>query len=127
MSIVNNGTKNELKESQIPTGYTRPSITDFTDFEYIRTEEMTILKATVEDATNATTMTNIIEEAVIGITKQVDTILANDYVASNNVEAFASMTKLSTNISDDSSGDGVWLGNTAASYTARVAIYIKTS
>ena len=79
MAIVNNGTKNSLADTHIPSGYTRPTVTTFTDQEYTRNLELTVLKATVENATASTTMTNIINDATIGITKQIDDILASDF------------------------------------------------
>jgi|TARA_R100000501_G_C2619610_1_gene112933 hypothetical protein len=82
MAITNNGVVNSLPASQIPSGYTRPTVTTFTDWQYKRTLTLTVLKATVENATRATTMTNIIENGTIGLEKQIVDIVAEDFISS---------------------------------------------
>jgi len=127
MAITNNGTKNSLNSEQLPTGYTLPTITTFTDWEYKRILNLTVLKSTVENATQATTMTNIFDDATIGLDKQVVDIVAADYLASATVTTYADLVGLSNNITDVNNGDGVWLDNIATSYTATVILYVKTA
>lgn len=126
MAITNNGTMNLLPTKQIPSGYTRPTITTFTDWEYESTLTLSVLKATVENATASTTMTNIFDNATVGLDKQIDDILAADYLATATVTAFAKLTAIETNYTDTEATDA-WLTNTAASYVCTVKLYVKTS
>lgn len=124
MAITNNGTQNLLSEGDLPAGYSRPSITTFTDFVYQATYNFTVLKATVENATPATTMTNIIDNGTIGIDKQIDDIIAADYLASATVTHYQDWTNISNNFSDVN-GKGAYLTNAAASYQVTVKLYLK--
>ena len=126
MAIVHNGTVNGLSNNQLPSGYTRPTVTTFTDFECGSIRNLTVLKATVENATASTTMTNIIEDAAIGIEKQIEDILAADYLATATVEAYSELIGLSNNFASIS-GAGTYLKDTAASYTCKVKLFVKTS
>ena len=125
MAITNNGTVNNLPAAQLPSGYTRPVVTTFSDYQYVRTLNLTILKATVENATPSTTMTNIITNGTIGVNKQVQDIIAAAFISSETVTTYASLDSLSTNQSQNSDDD-VWLDNIAQSYTATVKLYIKS-
>lgn len=127
MAITNNGTKNSLPLAQLPTGYTVPVVTTFTDWEYKRTLTLTVLKSTVENATASTTMTNIFNNATVGLNKQIVDIVAADYLATATVTTYADLTALTTNVSSTSSGDGTWMKSTAVSYTATVNLYVKVS
>ena len=124
MAIVNNGTVNSIAVRQLPSGYTRPTVTLIADYHYKRTITLTVLKSTVENATASTTMTNIITNGTIGVTKQVDDILAADYLASATVTAYADMRTLTTTLAP-TSGSDVWLDDTSVSYSAVVDIYVK--
>ena len=126
MAIVNNGTKNSLQTSAIPSGYSLPSVTEISDYHYKYDLSLTVLKATVENATAATTMTNIIGNATIGITKQVDDILAADFLASATVTAYADWTGISHNLATVL-GSGDYLKDTAMSYTCTVVLYVKAA
>ena len=125
MAITNNGTVNNLPAAQLPSGYTLPVVTTFSDYQYVRTLNLTILKATVENATPSTTMTNIITNGTIGVNKQVQDIIAAAFISSETVTTYASLDSLSTNQSQNSD-DEVWLDNIAQSYTATVKLYIKS-
>ena len=126
MAIVNNGTINSLTTNQIPAGYTRPTVTQFTDFEYKRTLDLTVLKSTVHNASADVTMANIIENVSIGITKQVSDILAGDYLASATVEAYADWIQFSNNYSDID-GEGDFLTTQVSTYQCKVILFVKTS
>lgn len=126
MAITNNGTVNSLTANEIPLNYTRPTVTTFTDFDYVSDLTLTVLKATVENATAATTMTNIIAEAAIGITKQITDILAADYLASATVTAYADLTGLTNNFAAIN-GLAPYLTNTAPSYICTVKLYVKAA
>lgn len=126
MAIVNNGTVNSLTQNEIPTGYTRPTVTTFTDHEYERTLTLSVLKATVENADPAITMANIIANATIGITKQIDDILAADYLATATVTAYADLIGLSNNFASVN-GLAPYLTNVATSYVCSVKLYVKAA
>ncbi len=123
MAIVNNGTVNSLPESKIPDGYTRPTVTEIADYHYLRDITLTVLKSTVENATHATTMTNIIDDATIGITKQVTDILALDFLGTATVTAYAELTDISNNITPTASTD--FYDDIAVSYDCVVKLYVK--
>lgn len=126
MAITNNGTSNELTANEKPSGYTDPTVTKFTDHEYVSTLNLTVLKATVENATASTTMTNIFDDVAIGLDKQIDDILAADYLGTATVTAYAELVGLTNNYSAIN-GSGVYLTDTAASYQCTVILYVKTS
>jgi len=127
MAITNNGTRNSLPTTKLPTGYTAPTITTFTDWLYRRTLTLSILKATVDEATSSATMDAIFDNGTIGLDKQVIDIIAADYIASRTVTTWADLITLELNNSDVSSGDGTWMKDTAQSYSATVILYIKTA
>ena len=127
MAITNNGTRNSLPTAKLPTGYTAPTITTFTDWLYRRTLTLSILKATVDEATSSATMDAIFDNGTIGLDKQVIDIIAADYIASRTVTTWADLITLELNNSDVSSGDGTWMKDTAQSYSATVILYIKTA
>ena len=126
MAITNNGTKNSLPEDDLPTGYTRPTVTTFADYEYVRNLTLSVLKSTVENATPATTMANIIADATIGITKQIDDILAADFLGSATVTAYADWVSISHNLATIS-GAGDYLDNIAFSYECTLKLYVKAA
>ena len=123
MAVVFNGTTFELGNEQKPSGYTVPVVSKITNEEYVSTKVLSILKATVENATQSTTMTNIFDEATIGLDKQVNDILDADYIASQTVTSHAELIKLTTNI-HGLSGSDIWLQDTAVSYLATVKIFV---
>ena len=124
MAIVNNGTVNSIDIKQIPSGYTRPTVTLIADYHYKRTITLTVLKATVDESSASSTMTAIIANGTVGITQQVDDILAADYLASATVTAYADMRTLNTTL-ENTAGTDAWLTDAAVSYSAVVDIYVK--
>lgn len=126
MAITNNGTQNLLPNTQIPSGYTRPTISTFADFQYKQTIQLSVLKATVEDSTKSTTMTNIFDEAAIGLDKQVADIVNNDYDATNTVTSFANATAAGSNEAPTTTGSD-WLNDTSTSFTFTVDIFVKVA
>lgn len=126
MAIVNNGTVNSLPLAQVPSGYTRPTVTLITDYHYVYDLTLSVLKSTVENATATTTMANIITNGTIGITKQIDDILAADFLASATVTAYTDWLAISHNLSDIQ-GSGAYLQDTAMSYTCTVKLYVKAA
>lgn len=126
MAITLNGIVNNLPASQIPAGYDRPAVTTFDDGEYPSTVILEVLKATVENADPIVTMGNILNEAAIGLSKQLTDILAADFLASATVEVFGSLNILRTNFSD-LAGDADYLKNATAKYICTVEYFVKTS
>lgn len=126
MAITFNGLKNNLNDNQIPAGYVKPSVVDFADFEYKSTLNLTVLKSTVENANPATTMYNILNDATIGLTKQITDILAADYLATATVDAYAELIYLSNNYAKISEF-GDFLTTTPASYECKILLYVKTA
>jgi hypothetical protein len=124
MAITNNGTLNNAPEAKLPTGYSRPSVTTFTDWLWKADMTLTVAKGTVENANPVTTMTNIITNGTVGVTKQVDDILAADFLGTATVTAYAEILDISTNYRDET-GSEVWLDNIAADYEVTVRVYVK--
>lgn len=125
MAISNSGTANELSENDVPAGYSRPSVTKFTDWTYKQTLSLTVLKATVHNSDPKVTMANIISNGTIGITKQINDIIAADWIASETVTHYTDWTNISNNFSNVN-GAGDYLTDTAASYQVTVTTYIKS-
>ena len=126
MAITNNGVQNSLPGAQIPSGHTRATTTEFSDWQYKRILTLSIAKVTVDESSANTTMTAIFNNSSIGIDKQVEDIVAADYIASRTVKTYGTLRALTTNISDTTSGSGTWLKNTATSYAATVGLFIKS-
>ena len=126
MATTFNGTKNLLSDGQIPAGYTRPTVaTISTPVEFTYVKVISILKATVENASQATTMANIFNNATIGIDKQIEDHINLDFDDGvQTITAYAELTHLSTNIAD-LGGAGVWLQTTAVSYVATITVYVN--
>lgn len=129
MALTLNGVKNSLPDNQLPSGYTRPTVTTFADWEWVQTVSLTVLKSTVENATESTTMTNIISNATIGLDKQVDDLIENDFdTTANTITAWADWQTLTTNYTPETNSSASnWLDTTAVSYTCTVKIYLKVA
>lgn len=125
MAHTNNGTKVSAPDEQIPSTYTKPTITTFTDHEHVRRVTFSVAKATVEHATANTTMANIIGNASIGVTKQVTDFLAAEYISSLTLTAYADIVAITDNSLPQSTGN--FFKNAAAAYLVTVDIYIKTA
>ena len=85
---TNAGTKNSIPSAQIPTGYTRPTVVETQDYKFVYTLTLSVLKVTVDEAVAATTMTAIIENVTIGISKQVDDIVALDFDSDRQIDYY---------------------------------------
>lgn len=118
MAISNLGAINELPTSQLPSGYTKPVVATFSNYEYVRSITLNVLKATVETSSAATTMAAIFNNATVGINKQIVDIIAADYLATAAVTTYGSLQALSLNTDD-------YLTNAAVNYKCVVKIYVK--
>lgn len=127
MALTHNGVRNSLSAGQLPSGYTRPTVTTFSDQEYLFTLNLTVDKATVDDATASTTMANIISNATIGLDKQVEDIINNDFdTTGNTVTAWTDWTGLSNNFTD-TTGAGDFLTTATCDYECTVKVYVKVA
>ena len=125
MAITNNGTVNSLDSTLLPSGYTRPTVTEISDYDYVKEVTLSVAKATVENATKATTLANIIANGTVGITAQITAILAADYLATATVTAYTDFYKISSNIEVNTSSD--FYNDTAVSYTCYCRLYVKAA
>lgn len=125
MALTNQGTRVSISNQLIPTGFVPPAISTFSDQECVRTLSLNVLKSTVENAAKETTLLNIIKDVAIGIEKQVDDIIAADYIATNTVDYWTDFRVLGSNIPVSKTSD--FLNATPVSYIANINIYIKTS
>lgn len=124
MAITNRGTRNLLSSNQLPEGYEKPEVAKFEDHQYVRTISLVIPKADVEDADPAVTLANIINDATVGINKQVADLIAADYLASATVTTYADLVSLSNNHQSMLSNSAAFT-NEAVNYIAVVNLYVK--
>lgn len=125
MAITNNGTQVLLSSDLLPTGYTAPSTTTFTDWEYKREITISVLKTQVENATKSTTLENIVDAATYGIDAQIDAILAADYLASATVTAYTELYNISINVLPNKDTD--FYNNGSIRYVCSCRLYVKAA
>jgi len=125
MALTNQGTRVSIPSQLQPADFVAPAVTIFSDEEYVRTMTLNVLKATVDEADKATTLLAINANATVGIAKQVDDIMAADYIATNTVDYWIDWRTLSHNIAPSKTTD--FLTSTAVSYVVTVDVYIKTA
>jgi hypothetical protein len=126
MAVVINGVVNGMSSDKLPVGYAPPTVTQFTDYEYVRQLKLNVLKNTVENAVPSTTLTNIFNNATIGLVKQITDIVTLDYINTLNVVAFGVLSELRVNIEPDQV-DFTYLKNPTTNYVAYVTLYVKTA
>jgi hypothetical protein len=72
MALSAQSTKISINSSKLPSGYTDPGGTNLSDAQpKYENLALSVLKATVENATKSTTFDNIRTDATIGIEKQI--------------------------------------------------------
>lgn len=125
MAIVDKGIKISLSPSIVPSGFVPPVVAEFSDQEYERIYTLSVLKATVENADKAVTFDNIIDDAAIGILKQILDLVTADFVAANNVEYYSEWVIVNSNSARSLNND--FYTSTAFSYVCEVKVFIKTS
>lgn len=125
MAVVYNGTRNELPAHQLPDDYVKPVVAAV-DHEYTRILNLSVLKATVDEADPVDTMENIIAEAAIGLNKQIQDILAAEFLGTANVTAYGELVRLENNY-QSMDKDSPALTTTAASYLATVKVYVRAA
>jgi hypothetical protein len=125
MAVVDKGIKIEVPESLIPDGFNAPAYIEVTDYEYKREYQLNVLKSTVENATEVTTFGNIINEAAIGILKQVLDLITADFINTNTVDYYTVWKVISSNVQRSKEND--FYNDTPFSYICKVEVYIKTT
>lgn len=125
MAVVNNGVKVSIPSILIPSGFVAPVVTEFEDFEYDRELTLSVLKSTVENASKATTLLNVINNGTIGISKQVEDIITSDYINTNTVTFYTDFLSISNSQQVSVTTD--FYGNVALSYVVKVKVYVKTA
>lgn len=126
MALTHNGTVVQLPSSRIPSDYTLPTVSTFTDHEYVSSSRtLTVLKSTVEDSDKSTTLSNIINNATIGIDKQVEDLISAEFDVTNTVESYAVLTMIDSN--QAASGSNDFYTDTAMSYSCTVKFYVKSA
>lgn len=126
MALTHNGTVVQLPTSRVPSDYTLPTVSTFTDWEYessVRT--LTVLKSTVEDSDRATTLSNIINNATIGLDKQIEDLISAEADVTNTVTSYAVLTGIDSNVAASGSND--FYTDTAMSYSCTVKFYWKSA
>ena len=121
MALVSNGVVVNVADSALPSGYTKPSVTTFSDYEYeTSSQTVTIAKSTVENATDTTTVANIVAAIKTALDAQLgadfdDTALTITayYVWKSYTTNFVVASDLFTNV--------------AISYSCVVDIFVKTA
>ena len=126
MALTNAGTLVQLPSSRIPSGYTLPTVSSFTDWEYESSERtLTVLKSTVQNSDRATTLANILANATIGINKQVSDLVTAEFDVTNTVTCYAVLTGIDSNVAASGSND--FYTDTAMSYSCTVKFYVKSA
>ena len=97
MAVIDKGIKIELPEALIPDGFAAPVYVEVSDYEYERKYQLNILKSTVENVAKDVTFGNIINDATIGILKQINDIIVADFIGTNTVDYHTVWKTISSN------------------------------
>lgn len=120
MALTFNGVALDVPASELPSGYTKPTVTLVANPEYRRSIDITVAKSTVENATDDTTVDNILTD----VQTQLDAIVTADYdTVGLTVTASGRVIDLSTNFDIS----GVKFTNGAINYTAKVELLVTTA
>lgn len=122
MAITNNGTVVDMQASDLPVGYTKPTVTTFSDEEYKGNFEIKLDKATLDDPDPLVTMAAIVS----GVTTAVNTILTNDWNAAATGEAFARITDINLNANVKNKQGSDFYNDASVSYLVATQLFVKT-
>jgi len=119
--LTHNGSVISVPQAELPTGYTKPVVTEFSDYEQEYTSRtMTVLKSTVEDAVAVTTM----EQLVAQLNTDIEALLTADFnIGVLTVTSFANLKSISTN----NNLAGVLYTDGVLNYVLVVDIFVKTA
>lgn len=126
MAYVNNGTKVSLVSDLIPSGFVAPAVTTFADAKYKPSFTLEITKSTVETSDRATTLLAVIENATVGIEKQIQDNLSTDFdISANNVTVWIDFRSIDDNDKPSNSND-FYLDN-PNKYIVKAIAYVKVA
>lgn len=124
MALVKNNTKISLDSTKKPDGFTDPGGSNLASSEPTYTNiAISVLKATVENATKSTTFDNILTDVVVGIEKQIADLLTNDMDITQTITYNIDWKNIKNN--QDFSNE--FYSDVANSYVATVDVYINVS
>lgn len=123
MAITNNGTKVKLNESLIPADFVKPNITEFVH-ETAKKLTLNVPKATVENADPAMTLQNILDNATVGVNKQITDDVSADFDAINTVEIYSDLISITNNVQANLDSD--FYKNVPVNYVCEVLVKIRT-
>ena len=131
MAIVNEGTRVSIRPSnKIPTGWVSPAVDTFFDYQKIsKRTTFEIPKATVENVDPLVTLLNIIQDAAVGLEKQVEDEIAFEYDTANNsndISFWVDMLTLDTDQDPLRPDDSDFLSNAAVHYLVEAVYYVKS-
>lgn len=119
MALNNRGTIVDINSGELPSGYTKPSVTTMTE-EYKRNEILSIAKSGVDDPDDVTTF----EALVTQINTDVSAIATADYdTVGLTVDVYTRLKVVTTN----ANLLGVLYTDGVVNYLCTIEIYIATS
>ncbi|MCK9281352.1 MAG: hypothetical protein M0P71_12075 [Melioribacteraceae bacterium] len=120
MALTNNGTAVFILDSYLPAGYSKPVVTKVANAEYKYSDAVfSIAKSGVENATAATTFTNL----VAALTVAISAMITDDFdTVGLTVSAYANLKVVTTN----HNLSGVLYTNGAINYVCTVDYFVKT-
>lgn len=120
MALTWNDTEVLVKDELLPSDYTKPTITTFSDAENIYKQRVfTVAKSGVEDPDPATTVAAI----VTALNTAAEAVVEADYDTTGTVTGYASIVAISTN---QLFSDGLF-NDDATSYKVTTNIFVKTA
>ena len=124
MALAAQATKISLDTTKTPSGFTDPGGSNLSNSAPTYTNlSLSVLKATVENSTKATTFDNIRDDVTIGIEKQVTDLLTNDM----DITATITYNIDWKDIRNNQIFTEEFYSDVAASYVAIVDVYINVS
>lgn len=119
--LTHNGTVVSVAQASLPTGYTKPTVSEFTDYEqkYI-SRTMTIAKADVEQSAALATFTAL----MVQLNADIEALLTADFnIATLDVTSYAVLNSVSTN---NDLANALYTDE-ALNYLCVIDIFVKTA
>lgn len=123
MALNFEGVEVTINPNLLPAGYTPPTVTTFSDDnegKYIN-RTFSVPKAGVENASDVTTFTALVAQLVTDAT----TLLSDELDVTKTIDAFARLTKVTTNAA--AANTGAFYTSTAVSYVCTMTVRYKIS
>lgn len=123
-----NGVSTErLSSLRKPSGFTDPSVTKVEGNNlWIWDNVISVDRATVYNSDRVATLENILDDITVGLNKVCEDIASQLENTTNDVEAYAELLDMNTNIDPDDSTSDYYLNKDDA-YLCRVIIYAKVT